>query len=75
MADFESGVQSYIFGKCTVLVSFPVDFRGRADISCNQCQFYHRSTRTCFITKDIIPYPEKYVGDNCPLEKMEDSEV
>ena len=33
MANFESGVKGYINGTATVLVHFPVDFHGNADIS------------------------------------------
>lgn len=75
MACFESGVKSYIFGRFTAVVGFPVDFKGNADISCKQCPLYHHSSRSCYWTKDVIAYPEKYVGDNCPLEHMEEVET
>lgn len=72
MACFESGVSRYIKGVCVVEVGFPVDMRGHADISCNQCPFYHRSTRTCFLNHEIVAYPDRYVGYNCPLEILDD---
>ena len=39
MANFESGVASYIVGQATVEVFFPVDAKGRESINCRQCQF------------------------------------
>ena len=67
MANFESGVKGYIHGTATVLVHFPVDFHGNADISCRQCPFFSPSRRTCQLNKEICEYPEKNVGSMCPL--------
>lgn len=67
MANFDSGVARYIIGRYTVEVGFPVDFNGRADISCNQCQFFRRSYRTCGLNGTVCAYPDKFVGDQCPL--------
>lgn len=74
MAMFESGVASYILTTATVCVSFPVDHKGNADISCNQCQFYRRSAKLCGLTADVVEYPEKYVGSTCPLMKIEEEQ-
>ena len=65
---FDSGVASYIHGKATVDVYFPVDSRGSADISCQQCFFFREASRRCGLTGQISEYPNKYVGSHCPLE-------
>ena len=68
MASFDSGVASYIIGKAMIEVGFPVDFKGQADISCNQSPYYRRSYRTCGLNGKVCAYPDRYVGDFCPLE-------
>lgn len=73
MANFESGVKSYIMAYAVVEVGFPVDFSGRCEINCYQCKFFSRNTGVCQLTKEISEYPTKYVGHNCPL-KREDGE-
>lgn len=65
---FDSGVASYVHGKATVDVYFPVDGRGNADISCQQCFFFREASRRCGLTGQISEYPTKYVGSHCPLE-------
>lgn len=72
MPDFDSGVSSYIKAQATVTVFFPVDYRGNADISCQQCQFFSRNTGICQLTKDIVAYPNRYVGSSCPLKQIEE---
>ena len=75
MADFETGVASYIKGRCIVEVNFPVDLKGNADVSCNQCQYYGRTSKTCQLNKQVVNFPERYIGVACPLEftgEMED---
>ena len=71
MANFDSGVKSYIRAKATVEVSFPVDFRDNADISCYQCYYFRRNYQTCGLNGQICEYPNKYVGSYCPLEIIE----
>lgn len=68
MADFSSGVERYIHAKATVRVHFPVDFAGNADVSCYQCPYFSRSPCICQLTKQVVNYPQKYVGTECPLE-------
>lgn len=68
MANFDSGVKSYIKGRAVVEVTFPVDWKGNADVSCYQCKFFSRNTGMCQLTKTISEYPQNYVGSNCPLE-------
>jgi hypothetical protein len=74
MANFDSGVKSYIRAKATVEVSFPVDFRDNADISCYQCYYFRRNYQTCGLNGQICEYPSKYVGSYCPLEIIEKTE-
>ena len=68
MANFESGVKSYVVGTAKIRVNFPVDFKNNADISCYQCHFFSRNNGICQLTKSVIAYPQKYVGADCPLE-------
>jgi hypothetical protein len=72
MANFESGVASYVHGRATVDVYFPVDQRGNADISCTQCFFFREASRRCGLNGEVSQYPSKYVGSNCPLEMVEE---
>lgn len=67
MANFESGVKSYIYATATVEVTFPVDNKGRADITCYQCRFFSRQNGVCQLTKQISEFPQQYVGSHCPL--------
>ena len=67
MPNFDSGVSGFLVGTCLVEVNFPVDSKGRADVCCNQCPYYGRSSKTCQINKQVIHYPEKFIGINCPL--------
>ena len=68
---FPNGVQSYIHGRATVDVYFPVDQRGNADINCTQCFFFREASRRCGLTGEVSQYPTKYVGSSCPLEMVE----
>lgn len=72
MSNFDSGVARYIHAQAVVDVYFPVDFKDNADISCNQCKFFRRQSRSCALTSEICEYPERYVGGNCPLVKVEE---
>lgn len=72
MANFDSGVARYVIGRATVEVGFPVDFRGNEDINCYQCKFFSRNSGVCQLTKEIVEYPQKYVGTACPLERVEE---
>lgn len=71
MANFDSGVAKYIHATATINVTFPVDFKGNADISCCQCFFFRKNYRTCGLNGEICEYPEKFVGSHCPLEVLE----
>lgn len=73
--NFDSGVASYVIGSATVEVSFPVDRKGNADVSCSQCFFYREASRRCGLTGHVSEYPNKYVGSRCPLEIAERGDV
>lgn len=74
MANFDSGVKTYIRGYATVEATFPVDWNGNADICCCQCRFFRRSSQSCALNGQICEYPSKYVGSYCPLELLEKRE-
>lgn len=70
MANFESGVASYIKGQATVEVFFPVDQKGNAEICCRHCPYLSSNDRMCQLNKMPVAYPNKYIGDNCPLKEV-----
>lgn len=78
MANFESGVSSYIVGVATVKVYFPVDEKGRSEIACRHCPYLSSNERMCQLNKEPVAYPNRYVGHSCPLteyiENMEEKE-
>lgn len=75
MACFDSGVQRYIKAYAVVEVGFPVDWNGRPDISCKHCKFFIQATRKCALNQEVVNFPERYVGDFCPLQPIEEEEV
>ena len=72
MANFESGVSRYIKGRATVEVNFPVDWRGNAEIACKHCDYFHSTSRKCGLNHHVVNFPEKYVGEYCPLVPVEE---
>lgn len=74
MANFDSGVSGYVKATATVMVHFPIDWKGNVEIACKHCPFYIRTGQRCGLNQSIVNFPEKYVGDNCPLEKFESEE-
>ena len=76
MANFDSGVQKYIKARAVVEVGFPVDWRGSVEIACKHCNFFVAATRRCGLTQQVVNFPEKYIGECCPLEEVvEDGSV
>lgn len=75
MANFDSGVKGYVKAKATVTVNFPIDFKGNQDVCCRHCPYLSSNERVCQLNKSLTAYPNKYVGDNCPLEFKEDEDV
>lgn len=72
MPSFESGVASYIKAYAIVEVNFPVDAKGNADISCKQCPYLSHTARICQLNKKPVAYPERHVGQDCPLIEKEE---
>lgn len=71
MPSFESGVASYIKAEAIIKVNFPVDEKGRAEIACKHCPYLSSNERMCQLNKEPVAYPNKYVGDMCPLREVE----
>lgn len=67
MPSFENGVSGYVRATATVEVFFPVDGKGNADVCCMQCEYFHRTSSRCGLNDKICAYPQKYIGQNCPL--------
>lgn len=74
MPRFDSGVSSYIKSYAVVEVNFPVDDKGRADVSCKQCPYLSTTARICQLNKEPVAYPDRYVGHHCPLNEIEKEE-
>ena len=70
MANFDTGVKRYIKARAVVEVSFPVDWRDNAEIACKHCPFYARAAQKCGLAHQIVNFPERYVGECCPLEEV-----
>lgn len=75
MANFESGVKGYITGTYLVEVHFPIDWKDNAEICCRHCQFLSSNDRMCQLNKMPVAFPNKYVGDYCPLKRKENENV
>ena len=74
MANFDNGVARYVMARAVVEVGFPVDFKGNAEIACKHCPFFVRSTQRCGLNQEIVNFPDRYVGVNCPLERIENDD-
>lgn len=74
MANFDTGVSRFIKTRAVVEVGFPVDWRGNVEIACKHCNFFVQATRKCGLTQTVVNFPEKYVGNDCPLEIIEEEE-
>ena len=70
MANFDTGVKRYIKAEATVRVYFPVDWKDNAEIACKHCNYFVRATQRCGLTHQIVNYPERYVGEDCPLVEV-----
>ena len=71
MAIFDSGVYGYVKTQAIVSVNFPVDEKGRLDVACKYCPYLSSNERMCQLNKEPVAYPNKYVGDRCPLKEVE----
>ncbi len=72
MARFDDGVKCYIKARAVVEVGFPVDWHDKEEIACKHCRFFVVATRKCGLTGEVVCFPEKYVGSECPLEPIEE---
>ena len=72
MSNFDSGVMRYIKTRAVVEVGFPVDWRGSSEIACKHCQFYDRAKQRCNLTQQVVNFPDRFVGNECPLEIIEE---
>lgn len=74
MANFESGVASYVKAEAVIKVNFPVDEKGREEIACKHCPYLSSNERMCQLNKEPVAYPNKFVGDMCPLREVKTNE-
>jgi hypothetical protein len=74
MANFESGCSGFVKAYAVVQVGFPIDWRGNAEIACKHCNFFIRATQRCALNQEVVNFPDKYVGQYCPLEIVEENE-
>lgn len=72
---FDSGITEYVKATATVEVYFPVDQKGHADVRCVQCEYFRRSTNRCGLNDRLCAYPDKYVGQFCPLSAEENTSI
>lgn len=72
MPCFDSGVSGYVRCYAVIEVNFPVDDKGRSDIACKHCPYLSSNERMCQLNKEPVAYPQKYVGQNCPLMQREE---
>ena len=73
MGKLDSGVARYIMTQATVTVGFPVSWRGSTEIACKHCPFFERAKQRCWLTQDVVNYPDQYVASSCPLEIIEEN--
>lgn len=67
MANFDSGVKSFIVGECKIKVNFPVNWKDVASVCCMQCPYLSSNERMCQLNKMPVQYPQNYIGYDCPL--------
>ena len=71
----DSGVSSYIKGRSTVEMFFPVELSGNSCVCCELCRFYCPNSRRCSLNDAVVEYPSKYIGSQCPLEFDEEEKT
>jgi hypothetical protein len=74
MSKFDSGVKRYIKAYAVVEVGFPVSWRDSEEIACKHCQFFERAKNKCWLTGQVVNFPDGFVGSECPLEPIEETE-
>lgn len=71
MACFDSGVQDYIIAEAKIRTAFPINSKGQPFIACRFCDAYNTVTKRCILTQEVVPFPDNYVGHQCPLTPIE----
>lgn len=68
MMELPGKVSYYTKAKCTLEVGFPED-----RVCCQWCRYLkqERMRSCCQLTDEILVYPEKAVGNLCPMEIVE----
>ena len=74
MACFDNGVSGYVSAIAYIEVNFPIDHKGRADIRCKQCPYLSSNERICQLNKEVVAYPNQYVGQFCPLQEVKEND-
>ena len=68
----DSGVAAYVKVYAVIEVNFPIDAKGTEYIACKYCPFLSSNNRMCQLNKTPVAFPDKYVGDNCPLIRKDE---
>ena len=74
MASFDSGVQDYIVAEATIRTAFPISSKGVPFIACRFCDAFNTVTKRCILTQEVVPFPDNYVGRQCPLKPITQKE-
>ncbi len=72
MGKFDSGVKRYVKAVAVVEVGFPVSWRDSEEIACKHCKFFERAKSKCWLTGQVVNFPDGFVGSECPLEEIEE---
>jgi hypothetical protein len=72
---FDNGIARYITAETIIKIKFPVDHKGRAYTVCKYCDMYSIYANQCRITQEHIVNPDKYVGCECPLSEVDETET
>lgn len=74
MAYFDSGIQDYIVAEATIRTAFPISSKGVPFIACRFCDAFNTVTKRCILTQEVVPFPDNYVGRQCPLKPITQKE-
>ena len=69
---FETGVSGYLKLDGEISNNFPIDYNGVAHVTCSFCQYYSSQANKCRISGEIIYNAQKYIGQQCALNKGEE---
>ena len=74
MANMFSGVKNYKVGTAVVKNPFPIDLKGNLHLYCEACRYFRKTSKRCGLNGELSAFPDRYIGDMCPLEFEEDKE-